>query len=86
VVTINGLGNILSRYGLIGFTIFTFIVIYSGSWLINKYNAKGKIIFPLVIFVIGFSFGIIETPIIFSFIMSGYYLREKHHKNNINKI
>lgn len=64
VSIINGLGRVISSYGVIGLLIFLALIIKSGKWYSSYYNISGFMIFPLLILIIGFSFGIIESPII----------------------
>lgn len=64
VYTINGFANIMVRYGSIGTLLFLALLIASGKWMSFQYNISGRFIFPVLILIFSFSFGIIETPII----------------------
>lgn len=61
VSTINGFANIMARYGLFGLSIFLFLIIATGKWLAFYYDYKFFWIFPLLLLIISFSFGIIES-------------------------
>lgn len=63
VAAINGVGTILGRYGSIGFLLFLWLNISTGKWLSRYYHYSAHIIFPVLVLIIGFGFGIIESPV-----------------------
>lgn len=77
VSAINGLGNILGRYGAIGALLFSFLLIKSGKLLAYRFRYSGFFIFPALLLIIGFSFGIIEAPILVIFILSPVFFGNK---------
>lgn len=66
VAAINGVGTIMGRYGTIGFLLFLWLIFSTGKWLGRYYQYSAHIIFPVLVLMIGFSFGIIETPVFVS--------------------
>jgi hypothetical protein len=81
VSAVSGLGNIIGRYGLIGSIIVLILILRAGKLISNIFIYKGWFIFPSLIFIIGYSFGIIETPIIVTFWLIPVFLK----KNKILK-
>lgn len=61
---INGLGRILSVYGIIGSIIFLYMIYKSGKWLSDYYGYNNAYLYPIIFLVMGFGFGIIESPVI----------------------
>lgn len=77
VAAINGIGTIMGRYGSIGFLIFLWLIFRTGKWLGKYYAFSGHIIFPILILIIGFGFGIIESPIIVTLWLAPVFLSNK---------
>jgi len=63
VSPIGGIGNIMAKYGLFGIFFYILILVRSSQFLARYYKYKGAFIWSLVILIITFGFGIIETPI-----------------------
>jgi hypothetical protein len=63
VSTTNGIGNIMMRYGMFGVLSLLYLLYNSGKWLSDKSQIYCTVVFPIVILIIGFSFGIIESPL-----------------------
>lgn len=82
VAAINGLGTILGRYGAIGAFFFFFLLFQFGKYHAQYYNYSGLLIFPIVILIVGFSFGIIETPIIITFLLFPFFIK-KHRQRPV---
>lgn len=61
---INGLGRILSVYGVLGSAIFLYLIKKSGCWLSSYYQYSNRYIYPILLLIMGFGFGIIESPMI----------------------
>lgn len=74
VSAINGVGTILGKYGSIGFLIFLWLIFKTGKWLGRYYRYTSHIIFTLLILMIGFGFGIIESPLVVSLYMVPVFL------------
>lgn len=85
VAAISGIGNIFGRYGIIGSVIFIWLILASGRFLSRKFFYDGFFIFPLLILIIGFSFGIIESPIIFTMWMTPVFLHNNSRRLLIKK-
>lgn len=85
VNTINGLAMIMTRYGSIGLIIFLYLIFATGKWLTNFYNISGILVFPLILLIISFAFGIIETPIIVILWMTPVFLAQTRQKNYVEK-
>ena len=64
VSTINGIGNIMMRYGMFGVLSLLYLLYHSGQWFSDKSQVYCTVVFPIIILIIGFSFGIIESPFI----------------------
>lgn len=69
ISTISGVGNILMRYGMFGVIVFIYLLYSTGKWLSNKSQLYCTLIFPLIILIIGFSFGIVESPFIVTLLL-----------------
>ena len=67
LATIGGIGNIISRYGVIGSMLFLILIFLTGRRISNYYKTSTTLIFPLLILIIAFGFNIIETPLIATF-------------------
>ncbi|MEA4936925.1 hypothetical protein SDC9_87637 [bioreactor metagenome] len=78
VAAINGIGTIMGKYGLIGSVIFLLLIFKTGRWLANFYHFKGYLIFPLLILMIGFGFGIIESPLIITLWMVPVFMQKQN--------
>lgn len=78
VGAINGLGTILGKYGAFGAFFFLLLLYRFGKYHAKYYDYTGIIIFPVLILIIGFSFGIIETPIIIAFLLLPVFIRNKN--------
>lgn len=78
VSAISGIGNIIGRYGTIGSLLFLYLIFSTGKWLAKRYNYSGNIIFPLLILMIGFGFGIIESPLIATLWMTPFFINKKY--------
>lgn len=76
VAAINGLGNILGRYGAIGSILFLILLIKTGKLISSRFKYIGYLIFPILILILGFSFGIVETPILITLIMTPVFLKK----------
>lgn len=76
VAAINGLGTIMGKYGSIGLLIFLILIFKTGKWLSNYYHYTGYFIFPALILIIAFGFGIIESPIIVTMWMAPVFLKK----------
>ncbi|MFW9949790.1 MAG: hypothetical protein ACFFKA_06660 [Candidatus Thorarchaeota archaeon] len=71
--TISGIGNLLAKFGLIGF-LFFIIVTISTSWLFsNSFNYKGGTLFFLIIIFSSISYGLFLIPLFMSFWMFSFY-------------
>lgn len=79
---VNGIGTILGKYGSIGFSIFLFLLLTSSKWISRYYSCNAHLIFPALIFIIGFSFGIIESPIIFTLLFFPVIITAATHNQN----
>ncbi|MGO3181909.1 MAG: O-antigen ligase family protein [Aequorivita sp.] len=77
VSAVNGLGTILGRYGAIGAIIFLILVMKSGIFLSKTFDYRGWFIFPALLLILGFSFGIIEAPILVVFWLLPVFLKIK---------
>jgi hypothetical protein len=67
VSIINGFANIMSRYGVIGISLFLTLLFTSGKWIARYYQYPGRFIFPALILLISFGFAIVESPMIVTF-------------------
>ena len=85
VFSINGLGIWLSRYGSIGFILLIYLYMKSFNLMSNIYNFKKPIILLVVLFVIGFGFGLLESSLFFTFMLSGFLLYPTVNKNIFNE-
>src|SRR5690554_2981989 len=83
VSAINGLGNILGRYGATGVGVFLILLMKFGKLISKIFNYDGWLIVPVIFLIIGFSFGIIESPIIVIFWLFPVFL--KRSNKNIKK-
>lgn len=77
VSAISGLGTILGKYGAIGAVIFLFLLFRSGKLLARHFRYSGFAIFPALLLIIGFSFGIIESPILVIFLLTPVFIKGK---------
>ena len=77
VAPINGFVNIMGRYGLIGLSLFFFLIFKTGKWLAISYSYSGFFIFPMLILIFSFSFGIVETPLFVSLLLVPVFLKLK---------
>jgi hypothetical protein len=84
VHAINGLANIMARYGAIGLLIFLSLLFYTGKWFARHYQYQGYFIFPTIILITSFGFGIVEQPIIFAFLLVPVFLKQYDNKSKIN--
>jgi hypothetical protein len=73
ISAINGLGNIIGRYGAIGGIIFLISLFKLGLLLSEIHRFNGWLITPIIITIIGYSFGIIESPIVITFLLFPYF-------------
>ncbi|MDY0285427.1 MAG: O-antigen ligase family protein [Kiritimatiellia bacterium] len=78
VSAINGIGTILGKYGSIGFTIFIWCIFSAGRWLGLYYKYTSHMIFPVLLLMIGFGFGIIESPIIVTLFLVSFFITHKN--------
>jgi len=86
VSTINGFAMIMTRYGIIGLVLFFLLINNTGKWLAEFYSYKGYLIFPVLLLIISFGFGIIQTPIFISLWMSSLFLKKPNYiKNYVKK-
>jgi len=69
VFSINGLGDWLAKYGSIGFILMIYLYKKSFYYLAEMYNFKKPIILLGVLFVLGFSYGLLETHLFFVFML-----------------
>lgn len=76
VATINGLAAIMARYGSIGLMLFLLLINSTGKWLSVFYSYKGYFIFPSLILIISFGFGVIETPMFVTLWISSVFLKQ----------
>lgn len=74
VAAITGIGTIMGKYGLIGLLLFLWLIYRTGKWLGKNYSYSEHLIFPILILMIGFSFSIIESPIMVSLWMAPVFL------------
>lgn len=79
VSTINGFANIMGRYGAIGLSLFLSLIFFSGKWLAQYYQYPGYLIFPTLILIISFGFGIVEQPIIVALWMVPLFLKKQRN-------
>jgi hypothetical protein len=63
VYSANGLANIMAVYGSIGILLFLFLIIKSGKWFSVFYRQRLTVVYPVLLLIISFGFGVIETPI-----------------------
>lgn len=80
VPVINGFANIMSRYGSIGLAVFVWLLFTSGAWLARHHEYSGVFVFPALIVIISVGFGIVECPIIFTFLMVSGFLGKKERQ------
>jgi hypothetical protein len=80
VHTINGLANIMARYGAIGLLLFLSIIFFSGKWIAQYYRYQGYLIFPALILIISFGFGIVEQPIIVTLWMVPLFFQNQRNR------
>ncbi len=85
VSAISGIGTILGRYGSIGMFLFLWLTTRTGMIISEKYQIYSKIIFPILILIIGFSFNIIEAPILFTLIISSVFLKVSNQFGSKNQ-
>jgi len=81
VSMINGFANIVSRYGAIGVLLFLTLLFTSGKWIARHYQYSMYFIFPALLLIISFGFGIIEAPIIVTFWLVSVFGGINHNKN-----
>ena len=74
VAAINGLGAIIGRYGSIGALLFLILIFKTGNWLSRYYRFSGKIMFPILMLMIGFGFSIIESPLLVTLWMTPFFV------------
>ena len=77
VHAVNGIGNIMTRYGSIGLILLFYVLLKTGRWFSNQYQYKGTFIFPTLLLIIGFSFSIIQSPIIIIFLFLSIFSSNK---------
>lgn len=77
IATISGIGTIISRYGAIGTVFFLWLIFSTGKWLGRYYRYSAHIIFPVLVIMIGFGFGIIESPVFVTLWMVPVFLSFK---------
>lgn len=77
VSAVSGIGHIIGRYGAIGTVIFLLLIFRTGVNLKDLYNFSGSFIFPILIIMIGFSFNIIESPLIVTLWMVPVFLNKR---------
>jgi len=77
VSAVSGIGHIIGRYGTIGTIIFLLLILRTGVNLKDLYNFSGSLIFPILIIMIGFSFNIIESPLIVTLWMVPVFLKKR---------
>lgn len=77
VSTISGIGMIMTQYGVVGLSLFLFMLFRTGNWLSKGYSFNSFMIFPLLFLIISFSFDIIQTPILITLLMTSLYCPQK---------
>lgn len=77
IFSINGLGVWLSRYGAIGFMLLVYLYNKSFNYMSKLFEFNKPIFLLGVMFVLGFGFGLLESSLFFTFMLSGYLLEEK---------
>jgi hypothetical protein len=70
--SVNGLGNYLVTFGLLGILVLIYNMNKSFQSITSEYGLKGNYYLVLMVLVIAFSFMLIESPLFFSFQI--YYL------------
>jgi hypothetical protein len=85
VSAVNGVGTILGKYGTIGFLLFVGLIYNTGKWLARYYKYSAHLIYPVSILIIGFGFGIIESPIIATTWLIPVFLPIKNENIKIRK-
>ncbi len=76
IASINGLGKILSTYGIVGTFFFLLLLIKSSFFWEKTFRYQGWFFFTILILVTGFSFSIIESPIIITFLFAPFFIQE----------
>lgn len=77
VSAVSGIGHIIGRYGAIGTIIFLLLIFKTGISLGKLYNYSGYFIFPLLILMIGFSFNVLESPLVVTLWMFPFFLNNR---------
>jgi len=79
----SGLGNLISKYGIIMFLLYLVALFQSSNLLTNHKQSKGRIFFILIFIVYGFSFNLLETPIFLTIVMYSYFLKDNYSVRSI---
>lgn len=74
VAAISGVGSIMGMYGTIGSFLFLYLIFMTGKWLTKLFKLSTSLIFPIIILMIGFSFNIIESPLLATLWMTPIFL------------
>lgn len=78
--TITGLGNFLSRFGLILTVLFYYLLYRSSLLFASIYKFKGGLLFFLIMLVFSFSFNIMEAPFYLSLVFFWFFSDSKKVK------
>ena len=73
IAPISGIGNLMARYGLVGFIFFMTLMINSSRAYSKYFNYKGEYLFLLIMLLITISYSIILIPLIMSFWMFSFF-------------
>ncbi len=67
VSSVNGLGDYLSTFGIIGFLLLIFNLSRTFSGVTENYNIRGHYFLVIVVLIAAFSFILLPTPLFFAF-------------------
>jgi 4-amino-4-deoxy-L-arabinose transferase-like glycosyltransferase len=81
VSAINGFANIMGRYGSLGTLLFFYIIFKTGRYVASYFRYSGVFIFPSIILIISFGFGIIEEPLIFTLLLTPIFIKKHEHEH-----
>lgn len=81
IFIVNGLGNIISIYGLFGLTLYLFLLYYSSQRISKELESKNKYAIIFIIMIGSFSFTIHNQVIIYSILFfSVFYKQSNTHE------